>query len=81
MTGFDSESDRRDAVRKQIVDECVFTVRENIRVHGATNTHEERRWLELTVACNLLQGLQREAMSDVYRQEIEDAGKKLGDDA
>jgi len=78
-TGFDSEADRRDAIRKQIVDECLFTIRENIRVHGATRTNEERRWLEVTIARELLTGMQREAQTAVYRQEIGEAEKALGD--
>jgi hypothetical protein len=77
LDGFDSESDRRDAIRKQIVDECLFTVRENICTHGATLTSEERHFLELEVACKLLESLRLDAMSVMMTQETLDALNKL----
>ena len=90
MTGFDSESDRRDAIRRQIVDECVAYVHEKIGIHGVTQTPEERRYLEVTVARRLLNHpilnnmmrelLKRqelEAMSQMMRQEIADVEKEI----
>lgn len=77
ITGFDSEADRRDAVRKQIISQCVAEMRDIITSEGPTQTYQERRWLELSVAMELLKGLQLEFMSEVYRQEITTAEKEI----
>lgn len=77
MTGFDSEADRRDAVRKQIVDAAVEQVHECIGRNRVTATPEERRYLELAVAMRLLDGLRLEAMSVMMRQEIATAEKAI----
>jgi len=77
FNGFDSESDRRDAIRRQIVDECVAYVQQSIGIHGPTQTHEERRYLEIVVARRLLKGQELESMSAMLTQETLDALNKL----
>lgn len=66
----DSESDRRDAIRRQIVQTCVGKVLDTIRENGVTTTAEERRYLEIEVATKLLNGIRLEAMSMMMRCEI-----------
>ena len=53
MTGFDSKSDRREAIRKQIIDECVFTVNRMIIERSVTQTPAERSLLLLGVTMRL----------------------------
>jgi hypothetical protein len=77
MTGFDSEADRRDAVRTQIVDAAVDAVHRALQGNAVTATYEERLMLEVCVVERLLQGMRIEAMSQVYRQEIATAEQKL----
>jgi hypothetical protein len=77
MTGFDSEADRRDAVRKQIVDAAVDAVHRVLQGNAVTATYEERLLLEVCVVERLLQGMRIEAMSQMYRQEIKAAEQEL----
>lgn len=77
LTGFDSESDRRDAIRKQIVDECRFSVQQIIEKHAVTKTREERHFLELDVISTLLEAAVMETRSLMMRQEIHDAESNL----
>ncbi len=76
MSGFDSEADRRDATRREIVALSVGLVRECISQHTITKTIEEQRYLEMTVAAKLIDSQCREAYSQVLRQEIAAAEEK-----
>lgn len=77
MTGFDSEANRREAIRKQIVDAAYDNAMRVILSHGATHTMEERTYLQAMLIERLAKGLCMEAMSQVFRQEIQDAEGRL----
>lgn len=77
MTGFDSEANRRDAIRKQIVDTCLFRVQETISLTAITNTPEERAILMLDVVLGLMQSMQIDARQALWVWEIKDAESKL----
>ncbi len=79
FTGFDSEADRRDAIRREIVQDCVREVRTTIAKHGPTKAREERRYLEIAVAIHLLEGLRQEDATRMWYQEIADAEKEIGE--
>lgn len=77
MTGFDSEADRRDAIRKQIVFECVRLVNQTIGKTSVTKTPEERAILMLDVILGLMQSMQIDARQAMWVKEIKDAESKL----
>jgi hypothetical protein len=77
MTGFDSESDRRDAIRKQVVDEATGAVLRAISNHAVTFTPAERTFLQTAVAERLLFLLRIEAMSMLMREEIATATQEI----
>jgi hypothetical protein len=77
MSPYDSESDRRDAVRKRLVDNCLRLIYDTIRIGSVTNTQEERRYLETAIAHKLLDGLRLESMSMMMRQEIHTAEAEI----
>jgi hypothetical protein len=77
LTGFDSEANRRDAIRQQIVNTCLGFIHEQIKKNGATKTHEERHWLEVSIASRLLSGIRLEAQTTMFGQEIKEAEKEI----
>jgi hypothetical protein len=79
MTGFDSESDRRDAIRKQIVDVCLFRVQETISLTAVTSTPEERATLMLDVILGLLESIRIDARQAMWIKETKDAEKAIDD--
>ena len=76
MTGFDSEADRRDAIRKEIVDEAYQAVVAIIMNKGVTFTPEENTYFQAAILNRLAKGLCMEAMSAMFRQEIDIATKE-----
>lgn len=77
MTGFDSESDRREAIRKQIVFECVHLVNQTIRKTNVTNTPEERTTLMLDVILGLMESIRIDARQAMWIKEAKDAEGKI----
>lgn len=77
MTGFDSESDRRDAIRHQIVNECVALVDASIDKHAPTGSLEERTYLLAAVMQRLHERVLGEARLGMMRREILDAEAEI----
>ena len=77
MDGFDSETDRRDAIRKQIVDTAYDEILKILSAHGATHTPQERAYLQAAILKRLVQAMYLDLQMAVYREEIKTAESKL----
>lgn len=80
LTGFDSESDRRDAVRKQVVDRSAAYVLNVVREHSVTGGQAEGAYLLVSVAERLIQSIALDAKTLMYREEIHTATEEIEDD-
>lgn len=74
---FDSEADRRDAIRKQVVDLAYDEILKILSKCGVTHTPQERAYLQVAILKRLIQALYMDAQMALYAEEIKSAEAKL----